>query len=75
MFSFPEGLFQMSVLSRGGLSMVRYILLAFDVVFVCCLLLLLLFGLGGRRGLFIFLFVCCWLFFVCLFRRNKVKYI
>ncbi len=52
----------MSILSRRGLSMVRYILLAFDVVFVC--FLLFVFWVGGRRGLFIFLFVvgcfyCC----------------
>ncbi len=50
----------MSILSRRRLSMVRYILLAFDVVFVCLLFFVVLFfgwGGGGRRGLFIFLFV------------------
>ena len=60
MLSFPEGLFQMSILSRRGLSMVRYILLAFDVVFVC---LLFCFLGGGKEGV-IYSSVCCWLFFV-----------
>ncbi len=56
----------MSILSRRGLSMVRYILLDFDVVFVC---LLFVFWVGGRRGLFIFLFVvgCFLLLFFVLF--------
>ncbi len=47
----------MSILSRRGLSMVRYILLAFDVVFVCLLLFVVLFfGWGEGGG---YLFFCC----------------
>ncbi len=39
----------MSILSRRGLFMVRYILLAFDVVFVCLLLFVVLFS-GWQEG-------------------------
>ncbi len=73
----------MSILSRRGLSIVRYILLAFEVVFVC---LLFCFLGGGKEGV-IYFSVCCWLLFVVVFCfvflfvfcfvfwRNKVKYI
>ncbi len=79
MLSFPERLFQMSILSKRGLSMVRYILLAFDVVFVCLLLFVVLFsGWGGEGGgylffcllLVVFCFVFC-LFFVLYFGGIK----
>ncbi len=70
MLSFPEGLFQMSILSRRGLSMVRYILLAFDVVFVSLLLFVVLFSGWGEGGGYLFfclllIVFCCFLF--CLF--------
>ncbi len=44
----------MSILSRRGLSMVRYILLAFDVVFVCLLLFVVLFVEWGEGGGYLF---------------------
>ncbi len=60
----------MSILSRRGLSIVRYILLAFDVVFVCLLFCFLGGGEGGGYLFFCLLlvaFCCCFLFcfFVC----------
>ncbi len=42
----------MSILSRRGLSMVRYILLAFDVVF--CLFVVLFSGWGEGGGYLFF---------------------
>ncbi len=56
----------MSVLSRGCLSMVRYILLAFDVVFVCLLFVVVVFGVGGKEGV-IYFSVCLLLVVFCLF--------
>ncbi len=53
--------------------MVRYTLMLFLFVVCCCGCCLFVYLSGGRRGLFIFLFVCCWLFFVCLFRKNKIS--
>ncbi len=57
----------MSVLSRGGLSMVRYILLAFDVVFVCLLFIVVVVVWGcGKEGV-IYFSVCLLLVVFCLF--------